>query len=346
MAVLPRQIPNLNGLKLPPALVEAITQVYQRLYDLRDAQQGATGSGGVFTVLQDIRANRLIHPASGVGLGSLYIETDTGLTYVCRFVNSANTWVYLSGIYPRTQSQLTALGATLTANDTNLLVDVTDFAHILRWNGTVFVFNDPSDPPGRIEGFLVNPSPATGWHLCDGSVVNYLNPSGSTTPVTLPDLTSAGGQASYLKFASTASATLNPAVAPTLTMNSYTPAGTNSVPTFTGSALGTHSHTVTATGTVSAPTFTGNSITFSTTNFSVLGATTAALVSPTSITPSGTNSAPTFTGSGDTTSADSAGTPAGTVSAPTFTGTPATLTGTISTTTEVQNVQLRPYFRV
>jgi hypothetical protein len=37
-----------------------------------------------------------------------------------------------------------------------------------------------------------------------------------------------------------------------------TPSGTISTPTFTGSALGTHSHTITPSGTINAPSFTGN----------------------------------------------------------------------------------------
>lgn len=76
---------------------------------------------------------------------------------------------------------------------------------------------------------------------------------------------------------------------------SYTPAGTISAPTFTGAALGTHTH---------------------------------------SFTPEGTNAndgpPETFTGTPGTTGATSAGTPAGTVSAPTFTGTAASLTGTVT----------------
>lgn len=40
--------------------------------------------------------------------------------------------------------------------------------------------------------------------------------------------------------------------------HSVTPSGTVSAPAFTGSALGTHQHTVTATGTVSQPSFTGS----------------------------------------------------------------------------------------
>lgn len=49
-----------------------------------------------------------------------------------------------------------------------------------------------------------------------------------------------------------------PAAVPTYSGESYTPAGTVSAPTFTGSALSAHSHTVTPTGTVAAPTFTGS----------------------------------------------------------------------------------------
>jgi hypothetical protein len=41
------------------------------------------------------------------------------------------------------------------------------------------------------------------------------------------------------------------------TIGAYTPAGSITSPTFTGSALGTHSHTVTATGTINTPIFTG-----------------------------------------------------------------------------------------
>jgi microcystin-dependent protein len=42
--------------------------------------------------------------------------------------------------------------------------------------------------------------------------------------------------------------------------HSVTAAGTISAPVFTGSALGTHSHSVTAAGTVSAPVFTGSAL--------------------------------------------------------------------------------------
>jgi len=53
--------------------------------------------------------------------------------------------------------------------------------------------------------------------------------------------------------------TTSAAVALSQAVTAGTPAGTVSAPTFTGSALGTHTHTLTPTGTNSAPTFTGTS---------------------------------------------------------------------------------------
>lgn len=70
------------------------------------------------------------------------------------------------------------------------------------------------------------------------------------------------------------------AVALSQAVSAGTPAGTNSAPAFTGSALGAHQHTLTPAGTNSAPAFTGNA----------LGTHSHTL------TPSGTNSAPIFMG--------------------------------------------------
>lgn len=82
-----------------------------------------------------------------------------------------------------------------------------------------------------------------------------------------------------------------------------TPAGTVTAPTFTGSALGTHQHNVTAAGTVAAPAFTG----------AALG------THAHDVTPAGTVAAPAFTGSALGTHAHTV-TAAGTNSTPTFTG--------------------------
>ncbi len=54
--------------------------------------------------------------------------------------------------------------------------------------------------------------------------------------------------------------TASAAVALTQGVSAGTPAGTNSAPAFTGSALAGHTHTLTPAGTNSAPTFSGNSV--------------------------------------------------------------------------------------
>lgn len=102
----------------------------------------------------------------------------------------------------------------------------------------------------------------------------------------------------------------------TVAMGAYTPAGTNSAPTFTGSALASHNHDLKVIGGQAASTT--NDIA----NYAgpILGkqeATDATYPGSAAATNGGVLGA-------------SAGTPAGSVSAPVFTGTLASLTGTIS----------------
>lgn len=97
----------------------------------------------------------------------------------------------------------------------------------------------------------------------------------------------------------------------------YTPAGTNSAPTFTGTAATISvSKSYTPAGSVAAPTFTGTKASGLTVSPASSGTAT--------YTPAGTVSQPTFTGTAATISVSKSYTPAGTVAAPTFTGTKAT----------------------
>ena len=161
--------------------------------------------------------------------------SDTGVVY--QYSAASGVWAYFSGMIARTQSGLSGLAGQLGSSDAGLLVDVTDFAHILKWSGSAWEYADPSDPAGRVEAFLVDPSPTTGWHLCDGTAgVSYLKSDGTTGTQTLPDLVSVAGDAAYMKLGSPASATPNAAVAP---------AFTGTPQTFTTQAA-------TATGTVNA----------------------------------------------------------------------------------------------
>lgn len=274
--------------------------------------QGSVVSG-LFTVpsLTAVPSNNpttgFPYSQDGVVIQFSPVDTDSGVLF--RYSLPDLSWRYMNGRLFRTQSQLTALATLLGSVHTGLLVDVTDYAHTLRWSGSAWTYDDPADFPTRIVGFDVNPG--VGWHLCDGTAsVAYLKADGATATVNLPDLVSAGANAAYLKLGSPASLTPNAATAPTFTGGSYTPAGTISAPTLTMNSY-------TPAGTVNHVSGT----------FTVVAGAQALVISISGF--SGTPA--TLTGS---------------VSAPTFTGTAGSITGSISTAGQPRNLLLRPYMRL
>lgn len=104
-------------------------------------------------------------------------------------------------------------------------------------------------------------------------------------------------------------------MAPTFTAGAYTPAGTISAPTFTGSALGTHTHDFTVIGGQAGST-TNNIANYAGPLIGKQEATNATYLGANSATAGGVVAA-------------SAGTPAGTNSIPVFTGSAGSLTGTL-----------------
>lgn len=174
--------------------------------------------------------NNTVTPSDGSVVSWNIGGSDVGVIY--QYSKSAGVWTYFSGQVARTQTNLSALAGLLGAADTGLLVDVTDFAHILKWTGTVWAYADPTDPAGRIEAFLVDPSPTTGWHLCDGTAnVPYLLATGATSTQSLPNLTSTPA---YLKFGTPASATLVAPTAPVFTGTPETFTTTQAAPFISG----------------------------------------------------------------------------------------------------------------
>jgi hypothetical protein len=166
------------------------------------------------------------------------------------------------------------LPSNLTINQKGFLINVSDYAHILKWTGTGWTWG-PGDPgSGYIAPFLSAPTQA-GWHLCDGSTVQRLNADGTLTSVVLPNYTTAA----YLKLGTVLAMGPNAPSGSTDATSGGTPSGTNSVPAFTGTpattsvesadtanvavtgatsvAAANHTHTVTPAGTVTAPAFTG-----------------------------------------------------------------------------------------
>jgi hypothetical protein len=239
--------------------------------------------------------------------GFLFFATDDSTLYRWDGAN----WNYMLGTLKRTQSQLAGLAATLGTHDTGLLIWVTDYAHMLQWTGTAWQ-RGPGDPEHSDTFWAFGAAPAdTGWHLCDGSSVNFLKYDGTTASRTLPN---ANGTACYAKLGSSYSATITAAANATFTgtldttsaVSAGTPSGTVSQPTFTGSALPNHQH--------DAPIgFDVNSVIYTLqVNGSSGGFTSSTHVAGTADTG--------HTIAALETSANSAGTPSGTVSQPTFTG--------------------------
>lgn len=203
-------------------------------------------------------------------------------------------WLFLSGLgkwvrklsssqgISKTQANLAAYALTLTADDEGLLVEVTDYAHVLRWTGTAWQWG-PGETGGGFFGVFAI-TPGTGWHACDGSAgVKYLKSDGTTGTVTLPNT---AGTPAYARADAAYSATITAATVPTVAAPVF--AGTPVTPTGTISAIAATATTavlVTSSGAVqvaaenhthAAPTFTGAALT-----------------------PAGTNSAPAATLPGD-----------------------------------------------
>lgn len=134
------------------------------------------------------------------------------------------------------QANLAALAATLGATQAGLMVEVTDFRHILQWTGSAWKWGPGEDGRHDIVGLPVDPDDTTGWQLCDGSTVAYLKGDGTTSNYTTPDLVSAANKAAYLKLGTPVSGP-NAATAPTFAGGALASASTGI--TATTSATGT-----------------------------------------------------------------------------------------------------------
>lgn len=106
---------------------------------------------------------------------------------------------------------------TLTGGSIAIFVYVSDFHHMIYWDGTTALFSDGGN---RFVG-LFEVDPGAGWALYDGSTVAALNADGTTSNVVLPDLTSTAAVAAFLEAGGTNSGP-TAAVAPTISGNTET----------------------------------------------------------------------------------------------------------------------------
>ena len=235
---------------------------------------GATGTGGG-SVLSGPFESR--PPTAAVG--TVWVELSrSGISATSgplpTFLFSESGWVYVGGMFYRTQPQLATLAATLGAADAGATVYVgAPYAHHLLWTGGGWGWVDPGDASGRFAHFAADPG--SGWQLVDGSTVNALNSDGTITAVTLPDST--GAKALFLKSGAYTGSRVAEVAPTTVAVSAGTPAGTLAMNaqnmsnatatlapgvttvltgptsftvtgTFNGSAMGTHAHTVSLAG--------------------------------------------------------------------------------------------------
>ncbi len=100
-------------------------------------------------------AQRLTTSAASYVTGSICYESDRTVYYVA----NGGAWVYESGVM---QSAQASLPTDLGTNDTNLLLYVTDFAHLLQWNGASWQWGPREDGSDYIAKFVSGPSPKIG----------------------------------------------------------------------------------------------------------------------------------------------------------------------------------------
>lgn len=248
--------------------------------------------------------------------------TNTGIVYQW----NGTDWIYIDGKEYMTLADFNL--RVWTVSDNHYQIGITDYAHdiYLEWPDWKFDTGDPGSnymvPSGD------GSSPRGGvWQVCDGTTVDVFDVTGSpavptTFSVTTRDLT---GDVLIRGVSSGAyTGTIDPGTHPiisggTLTF-SGTPAvltGTNSAPTFTGAALGTHQHDAPV-GDISATTA------FLTGDFGTSAPTTHTRGVDFTVASSAGSAAVLKT------SAVSAGTPTGSVSAPTLTMNSYTPAGTIT----------------
>jgi hypothetical protein len=158
--------------------------------------------------------------ASGLNQSQVTFPWQQWFQSLVTSIQAALANIASNAITPSTQAGLA--GLDLNSQDSGFLVEVTDYNHVLEWNGTGFEWGPGENGSGYISAFLSAPT-SIGWHICDGSVVSQLNSDGSLKPVTLPNYTTA----SYLKLAVTVNAGPNLPNGQSQTLSAGTPSGTN-----------------------------------------------------------------------------------------------------------------------
>ena len=152
-------------------------------------------------------------------------------------------WLIVSG---EMRGVLAALPA-LTSSDIGFFYVATDYLRKFRWAGSVWERAAGELPALAVSEFMI--APASGWALCDGSLVTYSTDTGGVASFALPNLIGA-----YVKGGNAYSGAVNP-IATTLSASS-----TDWAPSGVGIAAHSSASTFTDTGTATATTSTTHAV--------------------------------------------------------------------------------------
>ena len=140
------------------------------------------------------------------------------------------------------QSGTRANQPVVTASEAGLIYYVTDFAHMVRWDGTTWAFMDGGN------NFFADFSapPGTGWALANGTIVTFLTVGATlgTNTLTLPNL---NGTAAYKKSGSVYTGTIAAADGSSGSEAAHVhtgPSHTHTVPNTNTEASHTHTLTI------------------------------------------------------------------------------------------------------
>lgn len=124
------------------------------------------------------------------------------------------------GVNILTFAQINALA--LGASDKGFVAFVTDFAHLVYWDGAAWQWFH-ADRPGILHDCVANPG--VGYQLCDGSATTFLVVGGATLTTSAFTTPNLAGTPAYKKSGNAYSGTLVAASAPGAVMSGSTAPG-------------------------------------------------------------------------------------------------------------------------
>ncbi len=164
-----------------------------RLLAFAGASEGGQSSGSATAAYGNYAAFAAAS-ASSYPDGSFFVISDTAgptwkMVYQSQVVSGSPAWVYVTGRVLATQAQIAGVVAALGTNDLGLLIHCTDYEHLHLWSGSALSFAEGE--VGSNYYIMADSAPrgGNGWHVADGSAIDYLKGDGTVAAITIRNLT-------------------------------------------------------------------------------------------------------------------------------------------------------------